>query len=339
MRKNHNPNKDKKLDKSKFMHRIIIPVHISNNEYAQDLLKILKITLQSLYKSVHSKTAITIVNNGSNAEVVDFLNNEFKEKNIQELIHTESIGKLNAILKVLRLVDEEIITISDADVLFLNGWQNETTKVFNNFSKAGVVGIVPQFKQYTVNSFNLFFDNFFSKKLKFTQVVNPEGLKKFYKSIGWNDNYNKFFLKTNLTITSKNGEKAIVGSGHFVATYRKEVFDYLPKESSKYLLGGDSERKYLDEPVLKSGGWRLTTNDNYAYHLGNIYEDWMQDELDKSDNKPSQKLIEISSSHFKGRKFSYFIKNHLFRKIISPKSIFKKFLISKGLDKNIANGY
>jgi len=336
MRKNYNPHKDKKLVKSDYTHRIIIPVHISGNEYAQDLLKILKITLQSLTKTIHKKTAITVVNNGSNQEVVDYLNNEFKNKRIHEIVHTSSVGKLNAILKILRSVNEEIITISDADVLFLNGWQDETLKVFNNFLKVGVVGIVPQFKLYATNSYNLFFDNFFSKKMRFTNVVNPNALKKFYQSIGWNDDYNKDFLCTNLTLASKSGTKAIVGSGHFVTTYRKEVFEYLPKENSNYLLGGGSERKYLDEPVLKAGGWRLTTNNNYAYHLGNVFEDWMDEELNALIDQSNRDVVIASKITFKGNKVSYFIKNHLFRKILSNNSLKKNFLKLKGLSKNMA---
>jgi Glycosyl transferase family 2 len=339
MREGYNPNKDNKRSKPNYVHRIIIPLHISKDAYAKYLFTIFKITLKTLLKTIHKKTAITIVNNGSCNIVVDYLNDEFKKGNIQEIIHTESIGKINAILKVLRAVEEEIITVSDADVLFLNGWQEKTIQIFNSFPKVGVVGIVPQFKLYTTNSFNLFFDNIFSRKLKFTKVVNPEGLKKFYKSIGWKDNYNKEYLKTNLTLESKNGITAIVGSGHFVATYRKEVFKHLPNKNSQYLLGGESERKYLDEPVLKSGGWRLTTNENYAYHMGNTYEDWMQSTLDGLEDKSKRDALKINHSKLKGNRANYYFKNHLFRKFISNKNIFKIFLKYKGLDKNIVENY
>ena len=340
MRKDYNPNKDKLLIKNEYLHRIIIPLHISESEYAQDLLQIFKTTLKSLHKTIHQKTAITIINNGSCEEIVDFLNDEFKKGNIHEIIHTSAVGKLNAVLKIIRNVQEELVTISDADVLFLNGWQDETIKVFSEFPKAGVVGIVPQFKLYSTNSYNLFFDNLFSKKLSFTDVVNSEGLKKFYQSIGWKDNYNKDYLKTNLTLESRNKVKAIVGSGHFVATYRKEVFNKLPNENSNYLLGGNSERRYLDEPVLKAGGWRLTTNDNFAYHLGNVYENWMVSALNTVSDESKREVIDSKPPIItNSSKFSYTLKNHIFRKLLSNKSIFKRFLIYKGLDKKIAEKY
>lgn len=339
MRVGFNPNKDKVIMECKYLHRIIIPVYVSKGKYKRDLLKILQFTLNSLYKTIHSRTAITVVNNGSNSEVVNFLNEEFKNKKIQELIHTNNIGKLNSILKVLPSVTEEIVTISDADVLFLNGWQDETIKIFNAFPKAGIVGIVPQFKLYEVNSFNVLFDKFWSSKLRFTPVINPKALECFYTSIGWDNNYNKDYLKTNLTLESNNGVKSLVGSGHFVATYRNKVFEYLPKENSKYLLGGFSEQKFLDTPILKVGGWRLTTNNNYAYHLGNTTENWMSVVLENLQDESNRECLSINKSNLKKNRLGFFVKNHLFRKLLSNKFIFIKFLIFKKLDRNIAAKY
>lgn len=339
MRVGINPNKDKKLEQKKYTHRIIIPVFIPKGKNERDLLEILNFTLNSLYKTINSKTAITVINNGSNAEVVNFLNKEYKNYKIEELVHTSNIGKLNSILKVLPSINEKLITITDADVLFLNGWQDETLQIFNSFPKAGVVGIVPQFKTFVANCYNLLFDNIFSKKLKFTTVKNPKALEKFYESISWDKNYNKNYLKTNLTIESKNGIKAIVGSGHFVATYRKEVFDYMPKGRSDFLLGGYSEQLFLDTPLLKVGGWRLTTNNNYAYHLGNVSEPWMNNTLEELVDESNRKLVSLNKSSLKPNRLNFFVKNHLFRKIISQKYLFTKFLMYKKLDKQIAKKY
>ena len=331
MRKEYNPNKDIKLSPNKYIHRIIIPLCINDSEYSKDLLKIFQISLESLLKTIHSRTSITVINNGSNIKTVDYLNENFKNGTIQELIHTGPIGKVNALLKVIRSLDEDIITITDSDVFFLNNWQDETIKVFNSFNKAGVVGIVPQFKMYNYLSYNLFFDNFFSKKLKFDKVVNPQALKKFYKSIGWKDDYNEQYLKTNLILKSSNDLSALVGSGHFVATYRNEVFKKLPKKKSEFLLGGGSVKKYLDLPVIKYGGWRLTTRDNYAYHMGNIYEDWMKEELNILIDESKRKIVKSKNIVLRTSKFSYYFKNHIFRKLISNKKIFKKILTQKGL--------
>lgn len=69
----------------------------------------------------------------------------------------------------------------------------------------------------------------------------------------------------------------LIGSGHFVATYKKDIFEEIPSYFN-YKMGGESEG-YLDKIPLKKDYWRLTTADNYAYHMGNVLEDWMLGKL------------------------------------------------------------
>ena len=61
----------------------------------------------------------------------------------------------------------------------------------------------------------------------------------FAKSIGNEDFYNATHLKKILTITNKN-ISAVIGAGHFVATYRGSVFDLLNNRYSPFSLGGTS---------------------------------------------------------------------------------------------------
>ena len=160
MRIGLNPHKDKLLIASEYSHQIIIPVYIPNQEgYFKDSFKILQICLESLFSTIHNKTFITIVNNGSGSAIKDYLNILYQDEKIHEVIHTENIGKLNAILKGLAGNAIELVTISDSDVMFLPNWQSETSKIFKEVPKAGVVGIVPQFKMYEANCGNVIFDN------------------------------------------------------------------------------------------------------------------------------------------------------------------------------------
>lgn len=188
MRIGFNPHKDKLNEKIAYNHQIIIPVYIPNQEgYFKDSFQVLKICLESLFKTIHSSTFITIVNNGSCREVVSYLDELFATSKINELIHTENIGKLNAILKGLAGNEIELVTIADCDVMFLENWQMETIAVYNNFPKTGVVGLVPQYKTFGYCCGNVIVENLFSKKLSFTKLKNLEALKKFYFSIGWGE--------------------------------------------------------------------------------------------------------------------------------------------------------
>jgi len=327
MRINSNPSKRVKVDNSCIlMHRVVIPLYIPSFEgYFSQSLRIFKLCLTSLYKTIHQKTAITIINNGCCLEVVDFLNEEFKKGKIHEVIHTGAIGKINALMKVLRTVREELVTISDSDILFLNGWQNETINLFSEFPNSGVVGLIPQMNLYTSLSYNLLFDNLFSRKLMFKNFINKTALKRFYHSIGWNLDF-EYFSKKILTIKSKENSIAIVGSGHAVATYKKEMFKFIPNESCKYKLGGSCMKLFLDEPVLRAGGWRLTTENNYAYHMGNTYEEWMSQEIKSLKNESNRKVSKYKLKPLKTNKINHVLKNHFFRKLISNKRVFDYYV-------------
>ena len=336
MRVGFNPYKDVSLNKTDYIHQVIIPVYIPNQEgYFKDSFTILKLCLASVFATVHSKTFVSIVNNGSCSIVVTYLNELFEKKNIHELIHTENIGKLNAILKGLSGNNIDLVTISDADVLFLDNWQMETVKVFKEVPRAGVVGIVPQFKMYENNCGNVLFDTLFNSKLRFIPVKNKAALIQFYDSLGWDRNYNQDYLAYNLALEVNNELNVLIGSGHFVATYKKNVFDTVVTYIG-YKMGGNSEG-YLDTLPLEKDYWRVTTEDNYAYHMGNTFENWMEALVVL---KTKQEEIHYNfENKNKVRPIVYWMKNRLFVKFISSKFLMKLYLKRKKLPKALIKRY
>lgn len=339
MRVGYNPNKDKPLEKSNYNHQVIVPVHIPNQEdYFKESFQILQFCLESLFKTSHAKTYFTIVNNGSRAVVIDYLNQLYHENKIHEVIHTTAIGKLNAILKGLTGHQFELITITDADVLFLNDWQKATYEVFEAFPKTGVVCPTPSSKSFNNKTFNVFFEKMFSNVLKFSPVKNSKALEDFALSIGNPDFYNHTHLKKYLTI-SNNEMSAVMGAGHFVATYRGAIFLDLGTMTSSYSLGGTSESDLLDLPVIKKGYWRLSTTDNFSYHLGNVEEFWMNEKL--KDLRKEELVIDfmLHPALPKQSKLIFWFKNIFLEKIMYKRSVRQYFLQYWGLTKEEAQNY
>jgi hypothetical protein len=132
-----------------------------------------------------------------------------------------------------------------------------------------------------------------------------------------------------------NDLTVLIGSGHFVATYKKDVFEEV-KTYFGYKLGGASEG-YLDKAPLKKGYWRLTTYDNFAYHMGNTFEDWMEGLSFKESDK------EFAYANFSKNKtpsnFNYFFKNRIFVKFISIKWLVKLYIRWKKLPKEMIDNY
>lgn len=336
MRKGYNPNKDKILPRNRFWHQIVLPVFIPYQEgYFKDAFKIFKICLNSIFKTVnYDHTYITIVNNGSCKEIENYLNNLKDQKKIDEIINTSNIGKLNAIFKGIVGHNFDFITIADADTLFLSGWQQETIKVFNNYPKAGSVGLVPQFNMYSNYCSNVLFDNFFNKNMRFFKVKEPEEMRKFYLSIGWNMQKDHYYLKHILGIQEKN-VRVYVGSSHFVATYRKEILEPI-KRFFPAKMGAKSER-VLDKAAIEKDLWKLTTAKNFAYHMGNSYEKWMDDiqfSVRKNNLKPKP-LSKLDNVML----LRYLIKNKIFKKILRLSFFNNRFFARKGLPPKIRKEY
>lgn len=335
MRVGFNPNKDKVLPKSDFIHQVIVPVYIPHQkDYFKDSFQILQYCLESLFKTSHKKTYFSIINNGSCQLVTDYLTGLFHEGKIQEVIHTDAIGKLNAILKGLSGQNFQIVTITDADVLFLNDWQQATYTVFETFPKAGAVSTTPNPKMSRYFTSNILFENFFSSKLGFTKLKNPLAAKAFAHSIGSPDLYKEIHLDKILTV-AKGNVRAVVGAGHFVATYRGNIFNDLKERFSIHSLGGNSENNLLDKPIVQKGYWRLSTEDNYTLHMGNVLEDWM---LNQFNDLHNSNQIE-NAPDFKTIKVNMFLnraKTKVFSRLIFKDPIWNWFMRCKGLTKEEA---
>lgn len=341
MRRGFNPNRDKLLETSDFFHQVVIPLHIPDQEgYFKESLTIFKQCFQSLIKTCHSKTFFTIINNGSCKEVKSCLDALLSAGKIHEVIHTAGIGKLNSILKGITGHKFDFITISDADVLFINNWQAATYEVFREFTKAGVVGLTPQFKQFEYNCGNILFDNFFSKRMIFTDVQDKNALQKFYSSLGWSDDYNPDYLKKNLAVTSRRC-RAIVGNGHYVATYRAGIFSELPRYFSAKMGAGTED--YLDKIPLEYGMWKLTTEKNYAFHMGNVYEEWMEKVIRNLQDK--EKIEDDLQGFFRYEKLKKIsgienlIKNKAFPKIFKVPLLKKMFYRYKDLPEEMVKSF
>lgn len=335
MRKGKNISKDILLPVSDSNHRIIIPLYIpAENGYYKDAFTIFSYCLSSLHKTSFSNIKVSVISNGCCHSVNNKLFQFQEEHLIDELIiEKQNVGKINSILKALRTAEERLITITDADVLFDNNWEKEVVAVFKAFPKAGAVSPVPVFRTHFRLTSNIWFNYLFSSRLKFRPVKDPESMTLFANSIGWPWLDIKY-KDAIATIKSKDGVLAVLGSSHFVCTYKKEVFTKIPKKNSIYKLGGDSEYFYTDVPVLKMGGYRLATYGNYAFHLGNILEDWMTEKLETLIEKQKSKNISTQLKVLKSRPFYFFLTEKIASKIFYNKFIKTWILSYKGLTNN-----
>ncbi|MBU2527230.1 MAG: glycosyltransferase family 2 protein [Bacteroidetes bacterium] len=333
MREGTNPARlGKKHSEKGFFHHVIVPVYVPNLEgYYKDGLEILKRCLESIYNSVHDKTFISVVNNGSCDAVKSYLNTMHQDAKIHEVIHTTNVGKINAIAKALAGHHFELVTITDADVLFIPGWQKAIYEIYENFPRAGMVGTTPLSWHCKYLNENVFLDNLLNKKFKIRAVKNPQAVAMFYKSIGWGF-VNPQIHQEKILSLQVNDVIACLGCGHYTFTIKPELLYQFKQNHADELLSPKNDRDFIDIPSVAYGHWRLSTYENYTFHMGNTLESWMDEEIAKNKNPKDLALAEAPQFATKKRnKYYVQFKKYVVRQLLYKDFIFKKLLAHKGL--------
>lgn len=336
MRIGKNPAKGTQIEVDDAYHRIIIPVYIPKLEgFFKESLSVLKLCLTSLYTTVHSKTKISVASNGSCKEVNDFLGKELEALRIDELyIIKTSIGKINSIFKVMNTVKESIVTVSDADVLFSSGWQNEVEQVYLDYPKVGMVCPFSYSKGFRELTANIYFDNFFNKKIKIDKITNPAALEHFAKSIDNENFYSEIHKKYGIIYQEKGKSKVLIGAGHFVATFKRDVFEpYSFQPQLRKLANG--ERQFLDTPPVACGLWRVSTLNNFVYHMGNTIMP-MYHEVINNNSKDTFKDFPLEFRIQRQSAFLFKLKNKYFARYVYSNRVFVYLLKKYGFSKEEA---
>lgn len=322
MRIGWNPQKSERKITLSTHHRIVLVVYIPNEVgFYEHSFEVFKTCLNSLVSTINSTAAITVVNNGSNKKVSDFLNLYLKDEKIDTLIsHNTNIGKIDALIGAARGSREKYITLTDADILFTKGWQENVEKVFSSFSNVGSVSPIP-FRKGLYFGTSSVLKQILLRKIKFKVMPIPENFNAYnlyLESINW-DLETKADCKWN--VVESNGCKANIGSGHQVLTIDRDIlFEFTPTNPSLTLVGGTSENDYVDFPIDKANKLRLATFNNYAYHMGNQLESWMKN-LENDNNKTElnvEKKLNIQSFDLR---YSWFFNKYFgFKKKIIKKT-------------------
>lgn len=321
MRKGDNPILTKKIAKKSGYHRILVPVYIPDlTGYYSNSFEVLKLCISSLLNTIHEESLISIIDNNCCLEVKNYLNELVNSHKVdQVIINSENNGKIDPIVSILKGTHEDLITITDADVLFTSGWQSEVEQLFVDFPEAGMVSPlgIPSFYSY-FSAYSWFYGIF---KYKIVRESNTDlsSVISFNDSIGRHRSINS--IESNPIYIKNRNSRAMLGNGHFCVTISKEVIPYIPFKLSGGQFKG-AEVNFIDYPVVLAGYMRIATPKGHVYHMGNVSEQWMFDLL--RNNEPNTYCFDIPP-----RRKSIFV--YLFGGVLRKlflRSSFLKFLIN-----------
>jgi glycosyltransferase involved in cell wall biosynthesis len=291
-----------------------------------ETLDVLKISLESMRVDAGLPFDLMVFDNGSCAEVRDFLIKEKEEGRIQYLILAEkNMGKGGAWNVMLAGAPGEIIAYTDADVLFSPKWLSRSVEILETFPDVGMVTArpfrtPPEFYEGTLKWARE------NAKLDEGQFIPWETFLEFNLSLGQTEEENKkVYAETKdwkITMSLRGGrssrqsnlplneetasqkplaatsddEKTIVayaGASHWQFTaYKSTLGQFLPFDMDKPM----GQVRQLDKRMNDAGLLRLMVSDPLAMNMSNTLG-YLRGELGKERGKKKaglgKRLLEI----------------------------------------------
>jgi len=280
MRKGQNP--------AKFVKDVVRPERITvallnyipflSGFYAETL-DVLKVSLESMRKDADLPFDLMIFDNGSCAEVRDFLVKEKEDGRIQYLILSEkNMGKGGAWNVMLAGAPGEIIAYTDADVLFSPNWLSRSVEILETFPNVGMVTArpfrtPPEFYESTLK---------WAKEnatLEEGQFIPWETFLEFNLSLGQTEEENKkVYAETKDWKIIYKGVTALAGASHWqFAAYKSTLQQFLPFDMDKPM----GQVRQLDKRMNDAGLLRLMVSDPLAMNMSNTLG-YLREELNQA---------------------------------------------------------
>lgn len=237
--------------------------------YFEHGLKILQLSLESLWKNTDLPYDLMIFDNHSCAEVRDYLLQQLDAGRIQVLILSDhNVGLPGAWNILFNAAPGEIIAYADSDVYFYPGWLSASLEVLKVYPKVGMITGIPLRSplQYS------------SKTLEWAQTAEGVTVKRgqlqdwniywtHTRSLGMEEaEARKKFFEMEDVYIEYQGVPTFLGAGHFqFVSPRSALQEVMP---FPYIMPMGNER-YLDEKINALGYLRLSLAKMFVQHLGN----------------------------------------------------------------------
>ncbi|MFZ5904363.1 MAG: glycosyltransferase family A protein [Chloroflexota bacterium] len=298
MRKGQNP--------AKFVNDVARPERITvallnyipflSGFYAETL-DVLKVSLESMRRDAGLPFDLMVFDNGSCAEVRDFLVKEKEEGRIQYLILAEkNMGKGGAWNVIFGGAPGEIIAYCDSDVLFFPNWLKRSVEILETFPNVGMVTArpfrtPPEFYESTLKWARE------NATLEDGQFIPWETFVEFNLSLGQTEEENKkVYAETrDWRITYRpersgaqtKDETAFAGASHWQFTaYKSTLQGFLPFDMDKPM----GQVRQLDKRMNDAGLLRLMVSDPLAMNMSNTLG-YLRGELKKERGKKKEGLV------------------------------------------------
>jgi len=247
--------------------------------YFQDVLKIFKIMLASLYENTKEGFDLLVFDNGSCPEVRSVLECIQSEGLITWLILSKhNLSKVGALNWIFQSMPNEWICVSDSDVLFREGWFSESMKIAQSFPEVGMIGAQPSFFDVLNGKGNAHLKNQDYNH----DTYNPDKwvTLEYCQALGMQQKRIQLFLAKDLPviINPSTGAEAVVGASHMQFLSPREVLNRIGNLPITYSLNREDMIE-IDKRMEQMGLMHLSTKYPHVLHMGNIIDDNLKKEI------------------------------------------------------------
>ncbi len=234
-----------------------------------ETLEVLKVCLQSARTDAGLPFDLMVFDNGSCAEVQDWLLTEQREGYIQYLLlSAKNLGKGGAWNQIFGGAPGEIIAYADSDVLFYPGWLSRSVEILETFPRVGMVTARPFRTSPEFYSSTLAWAGAEpGAQLERGQFIPYQTFMEFDLSLGQSEEEIRQHYETSedVRITFR-GISAMAGGSHWQFLARKDVLaQFLPFSMDRPM----GQVKQLDQRMNEAGYLRLMPVEPYAMNMSN----------------------------------------------------------------------
>lgn len=241
--------------------------------YWENSLDILSTCLDSASRTTEVPHNVAVFDNGSCAEVGDWLIQRARAGSIDYLLSSSrNLGKVGAWNALFASIPGQWIAYTDSDVLFLEGWLESALTILEAFPEAGMVTCQPiagDLSQHCDATLIGVASDDSVNSVQAEDLIPAHLVRSQRLAIGAEPTIPDTVGRRDILI-ERGGIQAFVSASHFQFVAPSNVLRRVTPLASSRPLGDDV---VLDERLDSLGYWRLSCPEYLVHHLGNHFPD------------------------------------------------------------------
>ena len=266
-----NPGRGKKSDYAPARATIAVLTFVPNDVgYFKDRFDVMRVCIQSIIKNTKKPYDLMVFDNGSSAQVVEYLQGQQALGNIDFLILSKkNIGKISALQYMFKAAPGEVIAYCDDDVFYIPGWLDRHLEVLDTYPDVGIVTgfYIKNHMKEGIKS-TLKFAKRPDVQMEIGNLVDKEIEEHYISNMGrtWEQYHQEIKGLQDVRMVYK-GIITFASAGHYQFVAVKErILKALPDSRNNNLMG---QMRELDVAVDNLGLLRLCTTPATVRLLGN----------------------------------------------------------------------